>query len=182
MDLPSWLPMWGFVLMMIAAGIVALWLIALIISIIFINIFKRRISNESSTLNLLLAQRYETMIDVIKIAEKNNITIPKEEKKSIYLLERINDFQKLAKNDRDSRVLSFIHASHNIISICEHSGLKGNEEFIDKLVEFNDVEETYRQKSALYNSDIIGYNYWVSVLSLKTLFRLFGLKTKDLIV
>ncbi len=182
MNLPDCLPLWGFVLMMIAAGLIGLWLIALIVSVIFINIFRRRINNESSTINLLLVQRYEMMTDLIKFAEYNNVNIPKEEKKSIALLERINDFQKLEKSDRDSRVLSFVHASYNIISICDRSELKNLEEYADKMVEFNDVEETYRQKSALYNSDIIGYNYWVSVLTLKTLFRILRIKTKDLIV
>lgn len=182
MNLPTWFPLWAFIICMVLAGLLLLWLIILLNSFIFKTVFKRNLKNESNTINMLLYQRYEMVKDIIGIAEKNNVNIPAEEKKMIFFLERIPDFQLLSKSERDSRVLSFIHGSYNIISICDRSSLKHNEEYIDKLVEFNDVESNYRQVSALYNSNINGYNYWISVLTVKWVYRLFKVTPKDTIV
>ncbi len=177
------LPKWANILIYVGFGILALFIIAFITTIFFVAIFTRKIKNTSNTINLLLAQRYEVMMDFIKLAEKKRVKIPAEEKIAISYLERITDFQTLSKADRDQRVLSFVHSSHNIISICEHSSkLLHDERYSDKLVEFNDIEETYRQKSAQYNADIIGYNYWVNIPFIKIFLRLFGKKSKDLIV
>ena len=177
------LPLPDRIAIIVVLSVVSLWLIALIISIIFSLIFHRKIRNNSNAINLLLTQRYEIMVSFIKIAESYRVKIPEEERKSIAYLERISNFQQLSKNDRDQRVLSFIHASHNIISLCEHSSkLVKSDEYTNNLIEFNDVEESYRQKSASYNADVIGYNYWISIPTIKFIFHLFGVRKKDLII
>ncbi len=177
------LPKWANILIYIGFGLIGLFIVAFITTIFFVAIFTRKIKNNSTTINLLLAQRYEVMMSFIKLAEKKKVKIPAEEKVAISYLERVADFQTLSKPDRDQRVLSFVHSSHNIISLCEHSPkLVNDERYSDILVEFNDIEETYRQKSAQYNADIIGYNYWVNVPIIKVFLRLFGKKNKDLIV
>lgn len=177
------LPQWANILIYIGFGLLALYIVSFIITLFFVAIFSRKIKNNSTTINLLLAQRYEVMMDFIKLAEKKKVKIPAEEKVAISYLERVTDFQTLSKEDRDQRVLSFVHSSHNIISLCEHSPkLLKDERYSDKLVEFNDIEETYRQKSAQYNADVIGYNYWVNVPFIRVIFRLFGKKNKSLIV
>ena len=177
------LEIWQRILIIIAIVLVALWLLTLIVSIIFSLIFYYRVKNNSNAVNLLLTQRYEIMKDFIKIAENHNVSISKEDIKSIEKLERIDDFQKLKKEDRDERVLSFMHTAHNIISICNHSEAIGKDEiYADKLIEFHDTEEFYRQKSAQYNDDIAGYNYWISIFLVKFIYRMFGIKKKDLIV
>ena len=177
------LELWAQILIVVGICVVGLWLISFIVSLIFSFIFKQKIKNGSNAINLLLAQRYEVMKDFIKIASNRGIEIPKEEVKSINLLERISDFQALQKEDRDGRVLAFVHSSHNIVSICDHNSKIANDEmYADKLLEFTDIEESYRQKSALYNSDVIGYNYWVNVWTVKFLLRLLGFKKKDIVV
>lgn len=182
MNLPSWLPLWAFIVILVIAGLFALWLLTLIVSSIFVKEFSRRLKNGSSAINMLLAERFEIMTSLIKLAKSHDINISKEDQKSISFLERIQDFQKLSKNDRDRRVLSFVHTAHNIISVFDRSEMVNDERYTEKLIEFNDVEESYRQKSAIYNADIIGFNYWVNVPTIKWLFKLFNLRNKDLIV
>ena len=183
MKLPSWLPMWGFVLIVVAAGLIALFILAFIITSIFYNIFAKRVKKGSVAIDLLMNQRFELMNQFLALLDKHQVEVSKEDKHAISRLERISDFQQLLKRDRDERVLAFVHSSHNIITLCENSEeVIKDPTYTDLLIQFNDVEETYRQKSALYNSDVIGYNYWVNVPVVKIFFRMAKKRSKDLIV
>ena len=183
MTLPDWMPQPLFIALIVIGGLLALWIIILIVSIIFAVAFKSKLNKTSKAINLLLAQRRELMMDLITLCKKHKVNVEENDLKAIVLLERIHDFQTLDKADRDYRVLTFTHSSHNILSLCEHSKkITDDEIYADKLIEFNDIEESYRQKSAQYNADILGYNYWISVLTIKWVFRLFAKKKKDLIV
>lgn len=183
MDYIGRLPVWAFVIVIILAVLVGILLLTLIVSIIFINVFSRQLKNNSSALNLLLSQRYELVCEIIRLLEKHKIEISENDKKAVNKLERINDFQALLKSDRDLRVLSFIHATHNIITICESNEcVLKDSVYSELLVRFNDLEESYREKTALYNSDVYGYNYWINVPVVKYIYKLFKLRNKDLIV
>lgn len=177
------MPQWLFITLIVIGVIIGLWLILFLMCISFAIVFKKKIRSISSTINMLMYQRYEIVQSLIKILKKHNIEISLNDENAISMLERVHDFQTLPKNDRDNRVLSFVHSSHNILALCESSSeVVNDDEYVNKLVNFNDIEETYRQKSALYNSDVIGYNYWVNVKLVKSLLRLFRFKPKDLIV
>lgn len=181
--LPEQFPDWLFIVLLVIASLIVLWIITFIVSISFTFIFKKKLKSGSNAVNMLLDQRLEIMNVFLSFAKQYKIKLSPDDVKNIALLERIHDFQKLSKEDRDYRVLTFVHSSYNIIAACESSSkLVKDPLYPNKLVEFNDIEESYRQKSALYNSDVIGYNYWVNVPTVKSLFKLFGLKNKDLIV
>lgn len=183
MDQIGKLPIWAFVLVIVAASLVALFLITFIVSFIFYRVFNRQIKRNSNALNLLLSQRHEIVLELIELLKKHNLTVNSQDIKAVSKLERINDFQALLKNDRDIRVLSFIHSTHNIITICEtNECILKDPAYNEILLRFNDLEESYREKTALYNSEVYGYNYWINVPAVKYLYRLCGLKSKDLIV
>lgn len=174
---------WLQIVLIVIMAILLFFVLSILVSVIFALIFKKRLKNDSNAINLLLLERYEIMKDFIKIAENHNISIPKSETKLIENLERIDDFQKLKKEERDSKMMNYLQGSHRIISICEHTSEIVNDEiYADKLIEYNDTEEFYRQKSAQYNADIAGYNYWISIFYIKFVFRIFRIKKKDLII
>ena len=174
---------WQMILIIIAFVLVVLWLLALIVSIAFSLVFNGKVKNSSNAINVLLTQRYEIMKYFIKISENHGVSVPSDYIKAVEKLERISDFQKLKKEDRDERVLSFLQTSNKIISLCDHSKEVFNDPlYQDKVIEFNDTEEIYRQKSSQYNDDVIGYNYWISIFLVKFIYRMFGIIKKDLII
>lgn len=183
MDYIGKLPVWAFVVVVIVAVLLGIFILTLIVSSIFTNVFKRQLKQNSSALNLLLSQRYEVVSEIVQILKKHNIEVSSDDIKAINKLERVNDFQTLLKSDRDLRVLSFIHSTHNIITLCESSEeVMKDPSYSDILIRFNDLEESYREKTALYNSNVLGFNYWINVPVVKYIFRLFKLRNKDLIV
>ena len=183
LSLPSWLPLWAFVLIIVVASLLALFMLAFIVTSIFYHSFAKKIKKDSVAINLLMNQRYELMIQFMDLLKKHKVEVSDFDRNAINRLERVSDYQTLLKQDRDERVLSFVHSSHNIITLCEtNEEVLKDPAYTDLLVRFNDIEETYRQKSALYNSNVIGYNYWVNVPFVKIFFRMAKKRSKDLIV
>ena len=182
-NLPNWLPMWGFILLIVAASLLGIFFLAFFVSLFFYHIFAKKLKKDSVAINLLLNQRYELMNQFLDLLKKHNVSVSKEDARSISRLERIADFQLLIKQDRDERVLSFVHSSHNIITLCEtNESVMKDSTYTDLLLQFNDIEESYRQKTALYNSNILGYNYWVNVPVVSIFFKMAKKRSKDLIV
>lgn len=177
------LPTWALILIIVAISIAGLFLIYCITVFAFFKTFANKNKSHNSAINLLLNERFELMKRFIKLIESHGVLVAKEDIKSIEKLERIDDYQLLEKADRDERLLSFVHASHNLLSTALKSEEVVNDlEYSELINHFNELEEDYRQKSALYNSDIIGYNYWINVPIMKRVFKLFRVKQKDLII
>ena len=91
--------------------------------------------------------------------------------------------QALSKDERDEKILTFIHGSHNILNLAElHEEVKNDEEFQLALNLFNDVEASYRQKVSAYNSKVLGFNYWIKIPTTGFIFKLIKWTEKDLVV
>ena len=174
---------WQMLLLNIGVVIVGLWLLALIVTIVFALIFRHMLKKVGPAINLLLNQRHDNMVELIKLLKTNKVEIDKKLIDEIDGLERIDDFQKLSKEDRDSRVLGFIHGGHALISLGKtNKEVSKSEEFKEINMLFEEIENTYRQKVADYNYAVVGYNYWVSVFFVKFAYRLFRIKPLDQIV
>ena len=89
---PTWLQTnWGYVLLAIVLGVIALWLIAILTAFVFSSIFRSSLKKLSDALNLLLTQRRDSMIAIIKILVKHNVEVAPEDVKSINKLERVDN-------------------------------------------------------------------------------------------
>ena len=174
---------WITILIVVGSVVVGVWLIAFIFAISFYNVFKKALRRESDALNMLLKERHQTLHRYIELAKKHNIEISQDEINGVNRLERINDFQALDKVSRDERIFSFIKASQSITVRCHR-----NEDFIKdeeyELIKnmYLDLEDAYRQKCAKYNSDVLGYNYWIRIPGTRLIFKIAKIRKKDLIV
>ena len=161
------------VIISIVASLVGLYILAFIAALLFALHFQKKIQKRSNIINMLISERKDAINQIIKFAEKNDLEIKQIHKKN----------KKLEKKDRDTRILDFLYSSSTIVSICSTvESINKSDTFQELLLTFNDVEGIYRKNCGIYNSDIVGYNYWVNLLGYRYLFKLFRLKTKDLIV
>ena len=171
------------IVLTVFAALAILYLLFGLVCFIFIRVFTRKIKKNSKAVNLLLVQRQDIMKEIVEIAKSNDILLPSDDVENIALLNHISDFQTLAKEDRDQRILSFMHSSRNLITLCSRNSLiKDSKEFLNALSKYKDIEESYRQISALYNSDVIGFNYWINVIFIRPFMKISKVKNKDLIV
>ena len=177
------LPVYSIVLICVAAGIVFLWLFSTLLAIIFANIFGHKIKSGNKAINLLLKQRYETSKSMLEMLKKAGQKVDKNWIEIIKKFDHVSDFQKNEKSKRDSMVLDFVHISHSLFILLNDNKEKfDSEEYRILRENYNELEDVYRQKSAVYNADVIGYNYWVRVWYARFLFLMFKKRPKDLIV
>ena len=181
----EWFSSYWWVILLIVLGVALFAIIAWhFTSLMFAISFKNKLRKQSNTINLLLAQRRETVLEIVKLALSHDLEISRDDIKGINRLERVEDFQSLKKEERDERIFSFIRSSYNVIHLCDASRKVSSDKGYEPLLDlYNGVEAAYRQKVARYNSDVLGYNYWVRVTGAKLFFKyVVRFKLKDLLV
>ena len=177
------MPDWLIIVLIVLAGILALYIIGVITCLIFSKVFSVKIKFSNNALNVLLHQRHEFALKIILLLEENGIEVSSESKKAIEKLERIDNFQALEKNDRNDRISVFSHQMADFMLTIKANSAKIGEETTNKIIkEFKDLEDDYRQKSSVYNADIIGYNYWINALLVKWISKLFKRRSKDIVM
>ncbi len=160
------LPVHVIVILVILGVLFGLWLIAILFAVIFSSVFGHKIKSGNKAINLLLNQRFEISKSMVKMLQNAGVEIEKNSIETIMKFDHVEDFQKIEKIMRDSLVLNFVHVSHSIFLLLDVHASKFNEEEYKNLRQnYLEVEELYRQKSAVYNADAIGYNYWISIAS-----------------
>ncbi len=181
----EWFASYWWVFLLAFIGVAILFLIGYhIVALVFALIFRHKLRKDSQSINLLLAQRREIALEIVKLALEHDLNISRDDIKGINRLERVADFQALKKEERDERIFSFLKAVYNVTNACNASRSTSNDKRFDPLMDFyNGVEQNYRQKVAKYNSDVLGWNYWVRLTGTKIFFKvILNFKTKDLLV
>lgn len=181
----NWLSSFWWVILLAILGLVIIFLIGYIIfATSFALSFRHKLKKQSQSINLLLAQRREIALEIVKLALEHDLEISRDDVKGINRLERVQDFQALKKEERDERIFSFVHAVYNVTNACNASRATSSDKRYEPLIDlYNGTEHAYRQKVAKYNSDVLGWNYWIRVPGLKLFFKLLlNFKIKELLV
>ena len=63
----------------------------------------------------------------------------------------------------------------------EHSDLVSSNEFNQAKKNVVEADALYRNNVTMYNADVLGYNYWITFLPCRFVFKTFRLKKKELI-
>lgn len=174
---------WLMILIIVLSVVIGIWIIAIVFATIFYHIFEKALKDESAALNVLLKERHKTLIRYIEVAKNYNIQINPNDINGINRLERIDDFQSLSKTDRDERMFAFLKSAHNITALCDQNEDFRKDDEYDLLKNmYLDLEDAYRQKCAKYNSNVLGYNYWIHIPGTRLIFKMFKIRKKDLII
>lgn len=162
-------------------AIVALWLLAFLIAELFILFFKSALRRHSKSMMVLLNAKYENLQKVYDLFKEYNVEVdPK-------LVETLNKIDVKTFEKQDSKeaeearnLLAYLRDEANYIA-------NRNKDLLEKpdfAIARNNVLELdiqYRNNIALYNADVLGYNYWIAFLPVRFIFKIFKAKKKDII-
>ena len=171
---------WQIILLIISI-IIVLYIILFVTNIVFIFSFKSILRKHNKSLSVILNTKYDNLKRLVLILEKHQVELDKD------LVDKLNslnpkDFAKqYTKECKEARdVLSQLRNNITYISTLYPNLEKHNEFQLakDNVIELDDV---YRINIAMYNADVLGYNYWIRFLPFRYVFLLFKLKKKDLI-
>lgn len=174
---------WTWQWVIFVAGIVfTIYVLFFFVILSFSLIFKKKISKRILAINLLLTQRHDTLFLIDKLFVSSGIKVQP------YITGYLRDSAHFDEKDIDKKTRDDMRENLNKTNQAfmyladQNEVIKNNPTFVDYCKTLNELDDSYRQNIAIYNSDITGYNYWVNFIGYRYLLRLIRLKKKDIII
>ena len=151
------------------------------VDVIFIVSFKRIFEKHNAALGLMLHVKYDNTKKLIECLKKNKVEVPE---RYLEVVGRIQtesfSNQELpecleARNDLAYLRNELVMLSTSTVELSKNLELKRAK---DAIVE---MDANYRTLVAMYNADVLGYNYWINFLPTKYIKYIFKLKEKQII-
>lgn len=156
---------------------VLVYLIYFLISIFFMIAFNKKIRVGKEAISILLFQKKLSLLNIISFLDQNELNED--------LLNFKNDNINFTYSLIDPSISREIYLEEeaiyknliNLISKKEDVNSKIKKEI--NLIE--DINKRYFSRSQIYNSNIVGYNYWRNLRFTKLIKRIFQIKEKETI-
>ncbi len=163
--------------LVIAAGI---YVLLLIINFIFVMSFRSIMKKHDRALSVLITTKIDNLFSLISFLEKNELNMDKNEEfkaKLTAISKPDAEIELFVKNRNDltyiyQSIISVVSKNSQLLNDSEYTFLKGNIDEIDRNLQFNVMA---------YNSDVLGYNYWIRFLPCRYIFLLLRVKEKETI-
>ncbi len=162
-------------------AVIAIWFLFLIVDLLFILFLRMVLKKHGKAMTFILNAKFENTKKLYDLFATYGISVePK-------LLETLNGINPADFNRQDTKegteartMLSYLRDEANFIS-------NRNKELLEKpdfVIAKNNVLELdtqYRSNIAMYNADVLGYNYWITFLPCRFVFKIFKVKKKEII-
>lgn len=165
----------------IFTSIAIAWVVFLIIDLLFFGFFRTVLNKHSKGMTLILNTKYENTKKLFDLMQKYNVPI---EEKVLTALKEVNPqlfkVHDTEEAEKERNLLSYLRDEASFIA-------NKNKEVLDKpdfqLAKSNilELDAQYRSNIAMYNADVLGYNYWISFLPCRFVFKIFKVKKKKII-
>ena len=177
----SGMPKWGLILIWIFGSLLALYILTIIVDLLFVLAFKRIMKKHNRALCVLYTSKLENIRKVTELLKERNIVFSPEYNEIISQLDS-NDFadQSDEKCTIAKKKLTYLH-QELLFVFSQHQEFF--EEPIFNLAKNNveEIDRNLRMNSIAYNSDVLGYNYWIRFLPCRYIFLLLKVKEKETI-
>ncbi|MCD8204454.1 MAG: hypothetical protein LUC16_01310 [Coprobacillus sp.] len=173
---------WWEVLLYIILALVILFIVICIMGLIFYGYFKRVLTTRAVAINNVLRAKY----DFIKELRDNTLALDKDIKvpSLIYFDELKVDAPMIIGSDQfqsTKEVLSVVTSDFtNAINLSPT--LSKNEKLKGLLLNIEELDASFRSHAAQYNSDVVGYNYWIQFIPTRFIFKLAKVQAKSSIL
>lgn len=163
----------------IAIMILILYMTLIILSFSFMHVFKKKINKGKEVINVVLFQKYESLM---KISELYKDIISADSPLAIF---GTNEYLKKYNVLKAEEFENFYNYSESILNEAKKVFVNYDLEDMSLINEiFNTIEELnkkYFEAIQLYNTNVIGYNYWRDLFSTRWLKNLLFIKKIDTI-
>lgn len=165
------MPIWLKIVIAIIILLAAIYILGMIITVLFARIFHNKLNRRMHNINLLLTQKCDIIRRIKDTLITQKILIDKK------LLSNINSLSKnvdLSKLDAFAR-LNLLNDFSSYTSIFEQIVDKNCHvlDYEEYFLNIKGIDDLLRQNIAIYNSNVLGYNYWINVFWYRYLFILF---------
>ena len=143
--------------------------------------FKRKTRRRLKALNVILLERADILGDMQALYEKGGVIFTDAEAKAG---QKLLGLQFIAREEDVRVAIATVKEASTCFRFIAQSGRyqgKATERLKSDLDVLDDLERNFRTSSLLYNADVTGYNYWITVPTVKWIGWLLGHRKKELI-
>lgn len=165
-------------ILVILAGIM---IILLIVDLILVSMFRTILSRHNKAMDVILMTKYDNIKKVIAVLQDANIKIDEKIINTLGAIEPITFKEQDTPQCKQAREELTYLRSEIFYLFRKNPTLENNEQFVIAKNNILEMDVVYRNTVAMYNADVLGYNYWVRFLPYRWLFLLFKVKEKEII-
>ena len=162
-------------------AIIALWVLFLITDLLFVLFFKTILKKHAKAMTVILNAKFENTKKLYDLFQAYEIPV---EEKLLDVLKNIDtkDFDRQdTKEGTEARtMLSYLRDEATFIT-NRNKSLLDKPDFAIARNNVLELDTQYRSNIAMYNADVLGYNYWISFLPCRFVFKIFKVKKKEII-
>lgn len=172
---------WYESLLIAVGSFFGLWLFISLIGLIFFGVFSHILKKHNRALTVVLKTKYDNIEKLFLVLKDSDIEVDDSYLTRLYSIQ-VSDFEKQDSVTcaKARETLSMLRDEAMFLSERKENVSKNE---IVKLAKKNilDIDIIYRNHIAMYNADVLGYNYWIKFLPNRLLFKVFRVKEKNLI-
>lgn len=160
--------------------ILALYIAIIITSFAFMRQFKKDIKRRKDFINLLIFQKNDLLYKLSIILEKY---LSKEDSLSEYINdEDLHLYKKLDAKEFEDFYMFTEKMLQNAQKIYINNNLEADKSKVDEIfLTIAELNDKYFQAVQLYNTSVVGYNYWYNLFSTKRIKKILFIKTIETI-
>lgn len=167
--------------LIVLGSIFAFWLLLLMVDLIFVGSYLAIFRKHKKAMTVILYAKLENLKKMISLMKQSGVDV---DNRIIMLLSDIGDSDFVEPGsqifDKSKNTLSY--AKDEIMFVVnQNKELLNDAEFEQTKSNVTDSDVIYRNNVAMYNADVLGYNYWIRFLPCRFIFLILRVKKKDLI-
>ena len=169
------------IVLLVLGIILGLYILMVIMDVIFVLMFRKIFIKHNKALEVFLHYKYDNIKKLLTILDKYNVKIGD---KYIRMFDEINPE---CFSNQESRACLEARASlsalrDELVYLAEkNERLSKHGEIRQAKNNITEMDANYRNLIAMYNADVLGFNYWVSFLPTRFIYKLLKVQSKQII-
>jgi len=169
------------IVLLVLGIILGLYILLFIMDVVFVLMFRKIFIKHNKALEVFLHYKYDNIKKLLTILDKYNVRIGD---KYLRMFDEINpdcfsnQESKLCLESRTSLSMlrdELVYLAEQNERLSKHGEIRQAK---NNIIE---MDANYRSLIAMYNADVLGFNYWISFFPTRFFYRLLKVKSKQII-
>ncbi len=164
---------WWQVFFYVISILLAIYAIGFFYALECIATFKEKIRKKTLAISILFTEKRDVLVSLFSLMEKDI-----KDESILATVKEVNslNLNKLKTSDIEPSIMVLTTLQKQLIMFANSTDYKNNNNYETYFDLLTDLDMNYRKMTAIFNSDITGYDYWRKTPLFRGLFYVFGFR------
>ncbi len=164
---------WWQILLYVISIILVIYLFGMFYALECIITFRSRLKKKTLAISLLLSEKRDVLLSMLSLLEDQ---IEDESTKENAAQVRWLKMDNLQSKEIDNYLATMSSLQKRLVLFANSTEFKNNDNYLTYFELLSDLDANYRKIAAIFNSDVVGYEYWRKTPLFRPLFFVFGFR------